>query len=177
MEKYLTISKLDAAKRQLETFIYLYFNSGDPVAIHTLAAAAFGIIRDLNLKAGGKPTIQEWMFENVLPEHKSLLRAKLNEAQNFFKHADHDHESTLKFNPESSKFLAWDACSKYIELTSETPPLFQIYHGWMMLTHPEIFTLPDNDKLKLKDAVRTFVPSGRLAYFNDILPVVMKQGA
>jgi hypothetical protein len=44
----LRISKLDAAKRQLETAITLYFNSGDWVSIHALAGAAYMIIRDVN---------------------------------------------------------------------------------------------------------------------------------
>jgi hypothetical protein len=41
--KKLKISKLDAAKRQLEVAIRLYFYFGDPVAIHTLTAAAYNI--------------------------------------------------------------------------------------------------------------------------------------
>ena len=87
--------------------------------MHTLAAAAFGVIRDLNQKRGGGLTLQESIFENVKPEHHRLLREKLSEAQNFFKHADRDHEATL--------FVAMDACSKYAELTGELPPLFQIF--------------------------------------------------
>jgi len=39
----LKISKLDAAKRQLETAIRLYFNEADPVSVHTLAGAAHTI--------------------------------------------------------------------------------------------------------------------------------------
>jgi hypothetical protein len=30
------VTKLDAAKKQLETAIMLYFHDGDPVSIHTL---------------------------------------------------------------------------------------------------------------------------------------------
>jgi hypothetical protein len=41
------ISKLDAARRQLDTAIRLYFMEGDPVSVHTLAAAAFEILKDL----------------------------------------------------------------------------------------------------------------------------------
>jgi hypothetical protein len=41
----LHISKLDAAKRQLEVAIRLYFAWGDPVAIHTLAAAAINLLK------------------------------------------------------------------------------------------------------------------------------------
>jgi hypothetical protein len=43
-----TIAKLDAAKRQLTVAIRLFFNHADPVAIHTLAAAAYQILYDLS---------------------------------------------------------------------------------------------------------------------------------
>jgi hypothetical protein len=43
-ETKITISKFDAARRQLNTAITLWFADGDPVAIHTLAYAAYEII-------------------------------------------------------------------------------------------------------------------------------------
>jgi hypothetical protein len=43
----LKVSKTDVAKRQIETAIRLWFFSGDPVSIHTLAAAAHQILHDL----------------------------------------------------------------------------------------------------------------------------------
>lgn len=176
MKKSLTISKLDAAKRQLDTFIRMYFNSGDPVSMHTLAAAAFGIIRDLNEKRGGDPTLQDRIFENVKPTHHKQLSKKLKEAQNFFKHADRDHEATLVFNVDSTEFLSMDACSKYIELTGEYPPLFIIFNGWMMIAHQDIFTFPMDQRTQLELAADTYLPSGKTAYFNAMLPLVMRNG-
>ena len=176
LKKSLTISKLDAVKRQLETFVRLYFHSGDPVAIHTLVAAAFSVVCDLNEKRGGGPTLHDRIFENVKPEHHKLLRDKMNEAQNFFKHADRDHEETLEFNPDSTELMAMDACYKYVELSGEFPPLFQVFNGWMMLTHQEIFTLPEGQAGNLKDLADTFVTTGKAAYFKDMLPTVMKSG-
>lgn len=46
------ISKLEAAKRQRDTAIKMWFADGDPVSIHTLAAAAHQIINDVNEKIG-----------------------------------------------------------------------------------------------------------------------------
>lgn len=176
MKKSLTISKLDAAKRQLDTFIKLYFHSGDPVAMHTLVTAAFCIIRDLNTKRGGDPTSQDKIFEYVNPKHHKLLRSKINEAQNFFKHANRDHTAVLEFNPDDTEFIAVDACLKYVELTGEYPPLFQIFNGWMKLTHPEMFTLPESQRKTLEDEAETFLLAGKLAYFNGMLPIAMRSG-
>jgi hypothetical protein len=50
--KEFKVSKLDAAKRQLETAIRLYFSDGDPVSIHTLTAAAYNILRDVTKQKG-----------------------------------------------------------------------------------------------------------------------------
>ena len=47
------LSKLEAARRQLETAIKLYFEYGDEVSIHALAAAAYSLIRDINEHRGG----------------------------------------------------------------------------------------------------------------------------
>ncbi len=177
MNKSLKISKLDAAKRQLETVIRMYFNNGDPVSMHTLAAAGYNVISDVNKMRGGKPMhIKGTIFDDVRPEHRELLHQKLYEAENFFKHADRDHDATLDFNPDSTEFFILDACGKYTELTGEVPPLFGIYRGWMMITHQDIFTLSEDQQQKLKSAAQTFTAVGRAGYFNDMLPSVMKSG-
>jgi hypothetical protein len=114
------------------------------------------------------------MLQYVKPESKKLVRRKLKEAQNFFKHADLDHESTLQFNPSSTELMAMDACAKYREITGENPPLFQIYSGWMMMTRPEVYELPAEQLSQLSAAAEIFLPIGRTEYFADHLPVVMK---
>ena len=43
----ISISKLDAACRQLDCAIELWFADGDPVSIHTLACASHQIIHDI----------------------------------------------------------------------------------------------------------------------------------
>lgn len=46
------ITKLEAARRQLCTAIRMYFAEEDELAIHTVASAAYGIIRDLKEQRG-----------------------------------------------------------------------------------------------------------------------------
>lgn len=104
IRKDITITKLDAAKRQLETVVRLYFHNGDPVSIHTLVAAAHTVIRDINKKRRGSPMINDDLIDAYAkPEYQKRVLAQLNEAGNFFKHADRDHAATLDFNPDQSE--------------------------------------------------------------------------
>lgn len=41
------ISKIDGARRQLDTAIDLYFDDADSLSVHTLAFAAFKVLFDL----------------------------------------------------------------------------------------------------------------------------------
>lgn len=81
MKKKLKISKLDAAKRQLETAIRLYFNSADPVSIHTLACAAHSIISDLNKKYKGKPMIMSDF--GIKDEYKNMVKKRCESIKTF----------------------------------------------------------------------------------------------
>jgi macrodomain Ter protein organizer (MatP/YcbG family) len=92
------ISKLDAARRQIETAVILYFHEGDPISIHTLAAAAYDVLRDVNKARDGPPMIKDWMTDYVKPESRTDLINAINAAQNFLKHADRDPDGgrTLK---------------------------------------------------------------------------------
>jgi len=144
--------------------------------MHTLAAAGYAVVRDINKKRGGKLMPREGMFEYIKPEHRKRLHDKLMEAENFFKHADRDHDATLDFNPDLTDLFIMDACYRYAELTGEMPPLFQIYSGWMMMAYQELFVHPKDKQQEIAYLAKTFATSGRTSYFNEMLPVVMKNG-
>jgi hypothetical protein len=173
MEKKLTISKLDAARRQIETVIRLYFCNGDPVSIHTLTAASYNILKDLNKKRGGTPLMVKELFLDFTKEdRKKEIRDTINEAENFFKHADRDHEGTLDFIPYLSELMICEACFVYWKLSGEDPPLFKLFRLWYMANKPDYFNLSEEQKKIFAD----FKPEqlGREGYFNNFLPLVMK---
>ena len=88
MDTKLRVSKLEAGKRQLETAIILYFNYGDTVSIHTLSAAAYGVLRDLNEKRGGEPMFKEPLWQLMDTPELREYRKLINQPENFFKHSD-----------------------------------------------------------------------------------------
>ena len=134
------ISKLDAAKRQLETAINFFFRSGDPVSIHSLTGAAFQILEDICLKKGVKSFHKETL-EQIKENKRVEFSRRLSEAKNFFKHADKDPEGIIEFIPETTTFFLWDACNMYKVLTTDFPPLFQTFVLYFNLKNPEILTL------------------------------------
>ena len=173
--KSVKISKLDAAKRQLETAIRLYFSNGDPVSIHTLTAAAYNILKDLNKQRGMPPMLVKeqlliYVREKKLKEFKEII----NKAENFFKHADRDHEATIDFCPDLSDVFILDACETYYKLSGEFPPLFKLYQGWFMANNEHLFNLPDDLSMSIKLAKSGVIGLGREGYFNNVLPILMR---
>lgn len=175
MKKILTISKLDAAKRQLETVIRLYFSNGDPVSIHTLTAASYNVLRDLNRSCGGEPLlIKEQSLDWIKDGYQKQVRSKLNEAENFFKHADRDHDSVLEFNPYQSEFLILEACTVYSRLTGEWPPLFKAYQNWFIAHHPDMFDFPDEKRREIDMGREAVTSHSREEYFNTVVPMLLR---
>ena len=82
------VTKLDAARRQLTTAIELWFQDGDPVAIHTLAYAAHEIVHRLFRQRG----LKDLLFDSgvVKEERRKEFNLLLKESANFLKHAERD---------------------------------------------------------------------------------------
>jgi hypothetical protein len=133
MEGTFKIGKLDAARRQLDTALLLYFNHVDPVSIHTLGAAADGILRDLSTT----PTLTQRGLEELPPELRTAIEKALKVPQNFLKHADRDPEEILDFAPGITELMLLDASAKYWELSGEKTPMTKAYEVWFSLQHPE----------------------------------------
>jgi len=175
MDKKLTISKLDVVKRQLETVIRLYFSNGDPVSIHTLTAAAYNVIRDINDKRGGEPLLMKEQFLDYIKEdHREEVKNKINEAENFFKHADRDHDSTIDFNPDASEMLILETCTTYYKLSGESPPLFKLIEAWIIANNQDLYTFPEEIEEMMLEASRDAVSLGREGYFNTYLPLISR---
>ncbi len=140
------ITKLESARRQLETAVKLYFNDAEPVSIHTLTCASHEILAELNAKRGEGPAI---MSDHMIKEpYKKEYRNMLVQAKNFFKHADRDPGDTLEFNPEVNEYFLLDACEQYEIATSEKVPSFIAFRAWFHSKRPHLMNLPSNSMIK-----------------------------
>jgi hypothetical protein len=168
----LTISKLDAAKRQLETAIVLYFHEADPVAIHTLSAAAHAILDDLSRTRGAPPTLKQSMSEMVKPDYRKEFRERLDEARNFFKHADRDPDASLHFKPYQTELFMFDAATTYFRLAGERPAVLTTYVLWSAATWGNAFiSYPDADPNVVARLEEQAASMGRSRFFDHHLPI------
>ncbi len=173
------ITKLDAARRQLETAIRLYFHNGDIVSIHTLASAAHEIVDDLAKAKNVERTLFKGMvLDYILPEHQKKWFEALNEAQNYFKHADRDHQKVIQFEPRTTELTLFDSVDTYARISGEHTSLMKIFMGWFVIRHKEFFKkdAPVTFKDAMSGIADGYGEADRLRYFNDFLPVIMRAG-
>lgn len=98
----MNISKLQAAQRQMDCAIGLYFAERDEVSIHTLVGAAYLVLSDLSKAAKKDSPVDQY----VKPEHREKFEGAIRASQNFFKHADRGSEAALlDFNPHETELL------------------------------------------------------------------------
>ena len=131
------LSKLEAARRQLETAIKLYFGYGDEVSIHTLAAAAYSLIRDINGHRGGEPMLKD-LHLFLSDELAREFRKYINRPENFLKHADKDVDGVGELEPRWTEALLWEASRKYCEMTGEQNKLMLTFVFWFVERQPEL---------------------------------------
>lgn len=143
-KKLLKISKLDAAKRQLECAIILYFNECDSVSIHTLCMAANEVLHDLN--SGRVWMIKDNLSNHVIPGMEKKAREIYNKAGNFFKHANRDPNDILDFDPDSSEIIIWEGCNVYRKLTGESPDKMIAYNIWFKTKYDQVFIYTEEEK-------------------------------
>lgn len=103
MNAAIKVTKIEAARCQLRTAIELWFSDGNPIAIHTLAAAAHQVVHDLNVRNKGPDLLLNTKL--IKDEYRKEFLADIKHASNFMKHAERDKDgaaATLEFEPDSN---------------------------------------------------------------------------
>jgi len=112
----ITVNKELAARGQLHTAIALWFSYGDPVSIHTLAAAAQGILQGLAGKDHQPPHMRKWIKNFPLRVQKII-----RDPQSFFKHAWTDPKVAKPYQPYIGDLIIADAALLHQDLYGLTP--------------------------------------------------------
>jgi hypothetical protein len=144
------VTKLDAARHQLQTAIELWIEDRDPVSVHTLAYAAYQIIHDLNRHAKGPTLLLD--SEEVKPTRRQEFINAVKSAAVFFKHADDRSKgkkkgrnkitpsSSIDFNPAMvESFFAYSILG--IEYLKQERFDHEVtFMVWYSVQHPQIIT-------------------------------------
>ncbi|NLO91118.1 MAG: hypothetical protein GX410_03885 [Elusimicrobia bacterium] len=145
----ISISSIDAARDQLEEAIAMLFQKRSPIATHTLASAARGILIGLT-KHTDVMSMSKYI-EKFIPkvERKATIDA-WHEAQNFFKHSRHKSK-TLTFNSEDTEIFILDACLMYMCFTKKSFNSLNLFYVYMQSKYPDIPILPDHIAQQIGD--------------------------
>ena len=170
LSMWVYISKLDAAKRQLETALHFFLRNGDPVSVHSLASDAHQLLEDICSKRG-IISLRKDVLSRVKEEYKNEISSKLKEARHFFKHADRNTEGILNFNTDATPMILWDACRMYVSLTSENVPLMKVFNLWHYANHPNSLILSDEERKTYNDAIGDLDPKNRGAFLQLLPPL------
>lgn len=166
-----TIAKLEAAERQLAQAIRLFFDRGDQIAIHTLAAAAYQILSDICEQRGFTREIED---STVLEEMgvKRQVLAAMRTPQNFFKHADRDASATVRFSPMLSVCFMLYAVSFHYAITEKQFSEGIVFRSWFYAKHPD--RAPEPMRAVLTAMAPILDPSD-LQFFSSQIPIVARR--
>jgi hypothetical protein len=130
------ITKLNAGISQLKEAIYLFFEQRDPISVHTIAGASSSLLFNLaEIKRTESPVRGN---PNVKKDKKKIWISEINKAQNFFKHADHDPDSELEFNPWITEILIFEGCWLVEKITGEMFLEAKFFTLWFSVKYPEL---------------------------------------
>lgn len=163
-DEKITVTKLDAAKRQLRTAITLWFTDGDPVSVHTLIAAAHEITHSLFRMRG----FSGLLYDNKLirEEYRGDLAKRLKQFSTFFKHAQKDPDAEIMFDPTLNELLLIFVTVGIQSIEPLVGPVETSFLLWVALHRPDVYPLGiEIEKRVSAGTLKSLRKMGRREYF------------
>jgi len=171
-----SLSKLDAATRQLHLAIELYFQDADLIGVHTLAGAAHGLLRDLLVHRDGRKGLLT-QSTRIQPNRLRFVTKMVTEAKNFLKHADRDPNGVLRFTPNSTDFLLFEAIGMHIDLTRDISRPNTLFLIWVSAKYPSVLLLDNILGDGISELRRIFPELGRASVQKRTFRLAMNRKA
>lgn len=172
------VSKIEAAKRQLDIAVELWFYDRDPVSVHTLARASYEIIHDINAKKGGG---RDLLYDSLLikDEYRKAYADAIKAPGNFFKHADRDAEAIVEFPIEGSLLFFVFAILGLQNLGERRSARAEVFLNWTEIHRPE-WLLPEFRERLAKalsvEGIQKLRAIPKHEYFEKTLQLVLGTG-
>lgn len=172
------VSKMDAARRQLDMAIEMWFYDKDPISVHTLAAAAYQVIHDINQKKGGGADL---LYDSLVikDEYRKEFADAIKAPGNFFKHADRDTEATVEFPLEASLLFFIFAIRGLHSLGERRSASAEVFLKWLEVHRPEWITAEFRDRLAKAltvEGLQKLRAIPKHEYFEKTLQLVLATG-
>jgi hypothetical protein len=136
-----SVTKIEAAQRQLDCAIELWFHEKDQVSTLTLAASAYQIIQDI---CAAKGTTRDLLYDSDLikDEYRRDFINLIKAPYNFFKHADKDPnpDSVVEFVPFGILAFMMFSMIGLGELGYRATANMKILNAWLLIYKPEWWT-------------------------------------
>jgi len=140
------ITKEEAARRQLETAIALFFCEADEISIHVLAKSASQILTDI-CKKKNIESFRDMFMARIAQAYKGYARETLNQPYNYFKHADRDTFDTLsRFHRGVNSSALFACCWDYQNAIGQLPSTPLVFFWWTVAVYPKM--LPEGHPLR-----------------------------
>jgi hypothetical protein len=138
----MNITKLDAAKAQVATAIWLYFEDRDPISVRTLVVAA-GEIIDRICDSKGTLSMRSGLLARIAPDRRKDVIDALNKAANFFKHASSSRPNqVLKDFSDDRNLLGILMAADGLRLLSVEMIETRIFGAWVAIVEPHLMLVP-----------------------------------
>ena len=137
------LTKLEVARRQLGTALWLFLEDLDPVSVHTLTGAAAELAEELARDYGGSPFLDHIMQTNLgmtRQEYHELARVYYNAFKHLTKRngAKRDDEALLAgFSDEKNDAMLCVGWTDLLEASPACPIEAQVFLVWFYACHPE----------------------------------------
>lgn len=135
----ITLTKLEAARRQLRTAIELWFADADPISIHALAYASHEILHRIYRKRG----LSDLLFDTVAikDEYRSEFAQTLKQSANFFKHANKEDENeTRTFKLAANDLFLLMSIIAIDRMKEQRSDVESAFMFWHFLVKPKWFS-------------------------------------
>lgn len=145
LEHEIQIDKLEAARRQLDCAIRLYFDCEDTLAVHTIAHAAFRVLFDIYPRRRN-----DELVAHLKKAIESIGWRSVTDIPNFLKHADKDHNYTIKNHSYNSMVMEIGfAALLYSQLTGRYTAEMKAFDDHVRFLYPEFFNISASDDPEL----------------------------
>jgi hypothetical protein len=166
----ITISKIEAAQRQLRAAIKLWFCEGDIIAVLSLVCSAHQIIHDINKKKGSSHNL---IYDSpiVKDNYRKDWINKIKSPYNFLKHADKDPtpDCTLELDTKVIECYIVYTIMGLEFLNYKSSEIERIFTMYFMLTNPSLVVEEERDKVfsrLTEDEIQAITKMPKDVFFN-----------